>query len=255
MTIWWQNMIIEVLVRLEAAAGLLLSEMFPNSGECYHVVMVVRTWEEENCCSVLCCTGNVKLDFGRAPMEECPALQMREVLNYNAWASPSLDGGDIRTFRASLGPTGGARGYQAITGECTVNSEQLHGSWSLSKQVLGTRSGWHCKSMGRRYWSLLELSNHRAICTACCLFEGHQSWGIAWYINDLLIPEITLRRGYTYTFIVNGGDDTGNPSMYHPFYITDDPAGGRDQKDTQQKMVLLLSDNCFVLCVAPIQYF
>ena len=28
--------------------------------------------------------------------------------------------------------------------------------------------------------------------------------------------------------------------MYHPLYITDDPAGGRDQKDMQQKMVLLV---------------
>jgi hypothetical protein len=35
--------------------------------------------------------------------------------------------------------------------------------------------------------------------------SGHPSWGIAWYINDLLIPEIYVERGSTYTFIVEGG--------------------------------------------------
>ena len=35
--------------------------------------------------------------------------------------------------------------------------------------------------------------------------KGQASWGIAWYINDLLIPEIYVERGQTYTFIVQGG--------------------------------------------------
>ena len=37
---------------------------------------------------------------------------------------------------------------------------------------------------------------------------GHPSWGIAWWINDLLIPEIWVERGQTYTFMVEGGDDS-----------------------------------------------
>lgn len=52
-------------------------------------------------------------------------------------------------FTARIGPTGGKRGYSAIT--------------------------------------------------------GHVSWGICWYINDLLIPEIYVERGETYTFVVQGG--------------------------------------------------
>jgi len=43
-------------------------------------------------------------------------------------------------------------------------------------------------------------------------YLGTPSWGIAWYINDLLIPEITVERGQTYTFIVEGGDDSSNPA-------------------------------------------
>lgn len=59
-------------------------------------------------------------------------------------------------FSARIGPTGGKRGYSAITGQ--------------------------------------------------------PSWGIAWYINDLLIPEITVERGQTYTFVVEGGEDSTNPA-------------------------------------------
>ncbi|XP_065354155.1 protein Skeletor, isoforms B/C isoform X2 [Calliphora vicina] len=59
---------------------------------------------------------------------------------------------------------------------------------------------------------------------------GEPSWGIAWYINDLLIPEITVERGKTYEFFVEGGDNPSQPARYHPFYITDSPEGGIGQK-------------------------
>ncbi|XP_044743413.1 protein Skeletor, isoforms B/C [Chrysoperla carnea] len=59
---------------------------------------------------------------------------------------------------------------------------------------------------------------------------GHPSWGIAWWINDLLIPELYVERGQTYTFIVEGGEDTTNPAHYHPLYICDSSEGGFGQK-------------------------
>lgn len=61
------------------------------------------------------------------------------------------------------------------------------------------------------------------------------SWGIAWYINSLLIPELTVERGQTYTFLVEGGDDKTNPARYHPFYITDSPEGGFGQKNNDER--------------------
>ncbi|XP_057663015.1 protein Skeletor, isoforms B/C isoform X1 [Diorhabda carinulata] len=64
---------------------------------------------------------------------------------------------------------------------------------------------------------------------------GQPSWGIAWYLNDLLIPEITLERGQTYTFVVEGGDDSTNPARYHPFYITDSKEGGFGQKSREDQ--------------------
>ena len=55
---------------------------------------------------------------------------------------------------------------------------------------------------------------------------GFAGWGIAWYINGTLIPELVVQRGQTYTFIVYGGDDETNLAQYHPFYITDSISGG-----------------------------
>ncbi|KAL0134538.1 hypothetical protein PUN28_001371 [Cardiocondyla obscurior] len=68
---------------------------------------------------------------------------------------------------------------------------------------------------------------------------GTPSWGIAWYINGLLIPEITVERGKTYTFIVEGGNDSSNRARYHPFYITDSSEGGLGQnseRETDEKV-------------------
>ncbi|XP_035890719.1 protein Skeletor, isoforms B/C isoform X2 [Anopheles stephensi] len=64
---------------------------------------------------------------------------------------------------------------------------------------------------------------------------GHPSWGIAWFMNDLLIPEIYVERGQTYTFVVEGGDDTAQPAKYHPLYITSSSEGGYGQLTDAQK--------------------
>ncbi|XP_063233288.1 protein Skeletor, isoforms D/E-like [Bacillus rossius redtenbacheri] len=64
---------------------------------------------------------------------------------------------------------------------------------------------------------------------------GHVGWGISWYINGLLIPEIDVVRGKTYTFVVEGGLDPEVPARYHPFYITDDPVGGYEHKTPEER--------------------
>ncbi|GFX81080.1 hypothetical protein TNCV_1910731 [Trichonephila clavipes] len=58
---------------------------------------------------------------------------------------------------------------------------------------------------------------------------------VAFYINGILAPEITLERGQTYTFVVEGGNDFETPSRTHPFYITDDHEGGYEQKTAAGK--------------------
>lgn len=58
---------------------------------------------------------------------------------------------------------------------------------------------------------------------------GIPSWGIAWYLNDELIPELYVERGETYTFIVEGGNNPQQSARYHPFYITDSNEGGIGQ--------------------------
>ena len=66
---------------------------------------------------------------------------------------------------------------------------------------------------------------------------GQPGWGIAWYINDTLIPELVVERGRTYTFLVYGGENPAISSNYHPFYITDSMSGGRLLNTQQQKAV------------------
>ncbi|XP_074594209.1 protein Skeletor, isoforms B/C-like [Brevipalpus obovatus] len=59
---------------------------------------------------------------------------------------------------------------------------------------------------------------------------GIQSWGIAWWVNGKLIPEIHVQRGKNYTFIVEGGNDPSNQAQYHPLYITESREGGGGQE-------------------------
>ncbi|XP_016842690.1 protein Skeletor, isoforms B/C isoform X2 [Nasonia vitripennis] len=64
---------------------------------------------------------------------------------------------------------------------------------------------------------------------------GEPAWGIAWYINEMLIPELTVERGQNYTFLVEGGDDKTMSTRYHPFYITSSREGGYGQLNAEQQ--------------------
>ena len=55
---------------------------------------------------------------------------------------------------------------------------------------------------------------------------GLSGWGIAYYINDTLIPVLKVTRGVTYTFVIEAGDNANDRPRYHPFYITDSIEGG-----------------------------
>ena len=66
---------------------------------------------------------------------------------------------------------------------------------------------------------------------------GFAGWGIAWFINGTLIPELVVQRGSTYTFIVYGGDDPSDAGNYHPFYITNSRMGGRLLNPQEEKDV------------------
>ena len=68
---------------------------------------------------------------------------------------------------------------------------------------------------------------------------GRAGWGISWYINGTLIPELVVERGKTYTFIIEGGNDTNDLSNFHPFYISDSIGGGRLQNTEEERAVSL----------------
>ena len=69
---------------------------------------------------------------------------------------------------------------------------------------------------------------------------GQAGWGIAWYINNTLIPELVVERGRTYTFLVYGGANSADSSNYHPFYITDSIHGGRLLNTPQERTVRIV---------------
>ncbi|KAK7794155.1 hypothetical protein R5R35_005362 [Gryllus longicercus] len=122
---------------------------------------------------------DIRIDFSSRNDHACTTslFDLPTDPGVQAWEPQMITGEN--TFSVRIGPTGGKRGYTAIT--------------------------------------------------------GLPSWGIAWYVNDLLIPEIFVERGQTYTFVVEGGIDPTNPAKYHPFYITDNKEGGYGQKTEDQR--------------------
>ncbi|XP_050309804.1 protein Skeletor, isoforms B/C isoform X2 [Anthonomus grandis grandis] len=122
----------------------------------------------------------------KEPIKSCSAFTRSKREMEDPWSKGQIFDKAIRIFKATIGPSGGKKGYQAIT--------------------------------------------------------GHTSTALAWYINGLLAPELWLRRGLTYLFKVNGGNDPHSPEYYHPLIITDDPHGGYDRlTDIAQSKVRVLA--------------
>ena len=72
---------------------------------------------------------------------------------------------------------------------------------------------------------------------------GLPSGSLAWYVEGFLAPVIYLRRGLTYTFKVEGGNNPRSAEFYHPFIITDEPVGGY-YRSSQCLRVGLSSPRC-----------
>lgn len=71
---------------------------------------------------------------------------------------------------------------------------------------------------------------------------SHVSNGLAWYINGMMVPELWLRRGLTYSFKVRGGNNPHSPEFYHPLVITDEPRGGFDRlSDAKQSEIRVMA--------------
>lgn len=68
------------------------------------------------------------------------------------------------------------------------------------------------------------------------MFKGMPSNGLAWYINGLLVPEIWMRRGFTYNIRVFGGNNPHSAEFYNPFIITDEPHGGLERLSEAAQM-------------------
>ena len=74
-----------------------------------------------------------------------------------------------------------------------------------------------------------------------CFHTGLSGWGIAYYIDDTLIPVLKLRRNVTYTFIVLAGNDPNDGPRFHPFYITNSEDGGILLDTEEQRMVITVN--------------
>ena len=91
----------------------------------------------------------------------------------------------------------------------------------------------HTHTHTHTHFSLAHTHTH----THTLIYTGQPGWGIAWFINGTIIPELVVERGRTYTFLVYGGDNPADDSNYHPFYITGSINGGRLLNTAQERAV------------------
>ncbi|XP_054258338.1 protein Skeletor, isoforms B/C [Macrosteles quadrilineatus] len=141
--------------------------------------------------------GSLSVELGRKePYNTCFSFTRTYKELREPWERPKIIDRTLRTFTATLGPAGGKRGYQGIT--------------------------------------------------------GMPSNGLAWYINGLLVPEIWMRRGFTYAIRIYGGNNPHSAEFYNPLIITDEPHGGLERlSEVAQRKIRVLAGVQFTLRGQP----
>ncbi|XP_042228432.1 protein Skeletor, isoforms B/C-like [Homarus americanus] len=159
--------------------------------------------------------SNVNLDFRATGDNSCTLLAGggHETTRYQPWSANVIRA--TTNFTAVIGPTGGEHGYSGIT----RNVARWKTAFDGPSQVCYQHLKW-----------LHPPSDSMRVHTS-----DSPSWDIAWWINDMLIPEIYVERGQTYYFTVHGGNDRLNSAKYHPLYITSSHEGGFGQKTVEEQ--------------------
>lgn len=155
---------------------------------------------------------DVTIDFGRALADNCePLLEAIDPTverTFSPTEAPVDDSFFIPLIRettsmaARIGPSALDRGVAGITGLPAWGI-----AWYMNGTYTGSRKGQY--KQGKR--------RHACDSLASLLARSR---------TDLLIPMIEMRRGTTYTFLVNGGDDPAATEVYHPLYLTNNTRGG-----------------------------
>lgn len=213
--------------------------------------------------------GNMFIDFARNPQWNCPipdlnasmhnnlpitsASQMHStVLSGSSNSENQLDEGE--------GPTGGIGSSQdsrpsspaslANQNQPPVNqNSNLNSNQSQKPVQMGSQGQAAISSTGNQQspWFIPSI-----VCPSDKTFfaqigptggpkkgyeglTGRPSWGVAWYINGLMAPELVLERGQSYKFVVEGGNDKTSTTRRHPLYLTDSPEGGFDFKTDEER--------------------
>lgn len=117
------------------------------------------------------------------------------------------------------------------------NSSQNHGLNNNKSAGSGSNEHWYipaivCPNDRTFFAQIGPTAGHKG-------YEGitgRASWGVSWYINGLMIPELVVERGQSYRFIVEGGNDKTSVSRRHPFYLTDNIEGGFDFKTDDERI-------------------
>lgn len=104
------------------------------------------------------------------------------------------------------------------------------GGFVPQSQQTPTNPDWNVPNIGCGETADEPLYVHLGPATSARGNQGLGTDGTALYINGLLAPELTLQRGKEYTFVIETGVGSDPAQTFHPFYVTSDPAGGRQLK-------------------------
>lgn len=183
--------------------------------------------------------SNMFIDFARNPQWNCPIPDLNASMHTNL---PITSASQLDQTVVSAAGGGAAAASEAATSEeppmVAQQTPAIGQQQASTRPSTGDEPGpWFIPSVvcptDRTFYAQIGPTGGRR---GVAGLTGRASWGVSWYINGLMIPELVMERGQAYRFVVEGGNDKTSLSRRHPLYLTDSPEGGFNYKTDDERM-------------------
>lgn len=183
--------------------------------------------------------SNMFIDFARNPQWNCPIPDLNASMHNNLPITSASQLDQTIVSAASLPdqrtePGGGGGGSTPSPSSVAPSGAPAPTAWP--RQSADDDKAWFIPAIvcpnDRTFFAQIGPSGGRK---GVAGLTGRASWGVSWYINGLMIPELVVERGQTYRFVVEGGNDKSSLSRRHPLYLTDSAEGGFNYKTDDER--------------------
>ena len=185
--------------------------------------------------------NNFFIDFTRRPLWKCPSPQtsnsVEKFERTEKTDKPTARSSETEPLSNPLPPNSNSNNIENFRNvEVHDLNPNINNKEVMSESKNDDKENWRIPPIVCPSDRTFRIQMGPTAGTRLSKITGKVGWGVTFWVNGLMAPEIVVERGVPYNFIIETGNDEATASRRHPFYITDSNEGGFQHKTYEEQM-------------------